>query len=261
MVSILIVDDEEPIRTLFSEILTELYTCRFAKTVEEAMERLKAESYDVVITDISMPGMSGLELLGHIRQTQPDTPVIVMSGINDEEHAMGLIKMGAFYYLMKPFKISEAEVMVKHAVNYRHELRSRRAEEAQPEVSPAEMESEAELMILERQWTEAYRTRNVAALDGIWADDFVFKSSFSGIQQKDQALSMMMNQVVFEIFISFDVRGSVFGETAATTGRAVVKGEYDGQDISGEYRYTRTYARRLGGWQAISTHLIRVDEV
>lgn len=261
MGSILIVDDEEPIRLLFSEILTGLYTCRFARTVEEAIKHLETESYDVVITDISMPGMSGLELLGHIRQTQPDTPVIVMSGINDEEHAIGLIKMGAFYYLMKPFNVSEAEVTVKHAVNYRHELRSRRAEEARPEVSSTEMEAEAELMVLERQWTEAYRTRNVAALDGIWADDFVFKSSFSGIRQKDQALSMMLNQVTFEIFVSFDVRGSVFGQTAATTGRAVVKGKYEGQDISGEYRYTRTYAKRRGGWQAISTHLIRVDQI
>jgi CheY-like chemotaxis protein len=261
MASILVVDDEESIRALFSDTLSDHFTCHLARTVEEAIEHLKANSYDVVVTDISMPGMSGLELLGHIRQSQPDTPVIVMSGINDEGHATGLIKMGAFYYLMKPFIISEVEEIITHAVSYSQGLRARRVTEAQPEAPTTGMDSDEELMVLERQWAEAYRNRNVAALDRIWAEDFVLASTFGGTRHKDEALSMIMSQLAFEFFVTFDVRGNIFDDTAVTTGRAIAKGSHNGQDISGEYRYTNTFAKRRGVWQAISSHLSRIEQI
>ena len=63
--------------------------------------------YDVVITDISTPGLSGIELMAHIQQRQPDTPVIIISGIDYQQHSAELIKMGAFDYFVKPFQIGE----------------------------------------------------------------------------------------------------------------------------------------------------------
>lgn len=261
MSSILIVDDEETIRQTISDVLSDHYVCVTAATVEEALEHLQATHYEVVITDISMPGVSGLELLGHIRQTQPDTPVIVMSGISDEEHALGLIKMGAFYYLMKPFNISYVAEMVKQAIKYHRELKVRRVTAAQHEVVATGLGAEAELMVLERQWTEAYRNRNVAMLDRIWAADFALMCSFDTIKHKEQALAMVMNEMTYEYFVTFDTHGNIFGDTAVATGRAMLKGEYKGEDISGEYRYTNTYAKRGGVWQAISSHLTRVEQI
>lgn len=122
MALILVVDDDETIREALYEFLSEKYECRTAETAEEALARLEADTYDLVLTDISMPGLSGLELLGHSRQKYPDTPVIIISGITDKAHAEGLIKIGAFDYLLKPFRLETVGESVKKALNYRQHL-------------------------------------------------------------------------------------------------------------------------------------------
>ncbi len=124
MARVLVVDDDETIRDTLYELLSESYVCLTAETAEKALARLGADEYDVVLTDISMPGLSGLELLGQVRQTFPDTPVIIISGISDQEHAQGLIKLGAFDYLLKPFSLESVEKSVKRAVEYRKRLTS-----------------------------------------------------------------------------------------------------------------------------------------
>ena len=122
MLKVLVVDDDEIIRDTLYELLSEAYFCQTAETAEKALARLEADTYDVVLTDISMPGLSGLELLGHVRQKYPDTPVIIMSGIGDQDHAQGLIRLGAFDYLLKPFKLEVVEKSVKRAGEYRRRL-------------------------------------------------------------------------------------------------------------------------------------------
>ncbi len=122
MTRILIVDDDEAIRDTLYGLLSEQYACQTAETAEKALARLQTDPYDVVLTDISMPGLSGLELLGHIRQLYSDTPVIMISGIGDREHAEGLIKLGAFDFLLKPFSLEVVEKSVLRAVEYRLRL-------------------------------------------------------------------------------------------------------------------------------------------
>lgn len=122
MAQILIVDDDETIRDTLYELISENYICQTAETAEMALARLEADVYDVVLTDISMPGLSGLELLGHVLQKYPKTPVIIISGISDQEHAQGLIKLGAFDYLLKPFRLEAVEKSVKRAVEYRRKV-------------------------------------------------------------------------------------------------------------------------------------------
>jgi two-component system response regulator PilR (NtrC family) len=122
MPRVLVVDDDDTIRDTLYELLAEEYVCQTAETAEKAFARLEADAYDVVLTDISMPGLSGLELLGHIRQKFPDTPVIIISGIGDQEHAQGLIKLGAFDFLLKPFSLEVVEKSVKRALEYRRHL-------------------------------------------------------------------------------------------------------------------------------------------
>jgi DNA-binding NtrC family response regulator len=129
MPRVLLVDDDETIRDTLYELLSANYVCQTAETAEKAFARLEADQYDVVLTDISMPGLSGLELLGHVRQKFPNTPVIIVSGIGDQEHAQGLIKLGAFDFLLKPFSLDGVEKSVRRAVEYR----KRQAEEDRSE--------------------------------------------------------------------------------------------------------------------------------
>jgi two-component system, NtrC family, response regulator PilR len=122
MASLLIVDDDELIRDALYELLSEEHLCHTAETADKAVEWLNTESYDVILTDISMPGMNGVEFLGHARQLQPDTPVLIISGIRDVAYTQGLLKMGAFDYLFKPFRLEEVEDKVSRAIDYHRQL-------------------------------------------------------------------------------------------------------------------------------------------
>jgi two-component system response regulator PilR (NtrC family) len=122
MSQILVVDNDENIRDTLYELLSEEHDCQTAQTAEQALARLEVSSYDLVLTDISMPGLSGLELLGHVRQKYPDTPVIIISGISDEEHAQGLIRLGTFEFLLKPFRLEVVEKSVRRALDRRRHL-------------------------------------------------------------------------------------------------------------------------------------------
>src|SRR5438270_238565 len=95
MAAILIVDDDDAVRDVLYDLFNEEHLCHAASSAEQALAFIREQPYDVVLTDISMPGLSGVELLGHLRQSQPDTPVIVITGINDRTHADGLMRLGA----------------------------------------------------------------------------------------------------------------------------------------------------------------------
>ena len=125
MADILIVDDDEVIRDTLYELLSEQYACSTVDTADQALAKLKAGTFDLVLTDISMPGLSGLELLGRVLEQCPTTPVIIISGITDQDHAQALIKLGAFDYLLKPFRLEVVEKSVKRALEYRRKLRER----------------------------------------------------------------------------------------------------------------------------------------
>ena len=122
MAAVLIVDDDDFIRDTLYDLFSEEHLCHAAETAEKALEYLAVENYDIVLTDISMPGLSGLELLGHVLQRQPGTPVIIISGISDQAHAEGLIKLGAFDYLLKPFRLEVVEQSVARAIEQRRKL-------------------------------------------------------------------------------------------------------------------------------------------
>ena len=121
MAEILIVDDDDVIRDTLYELLSTDYDCEAASTAEQALSKLEQETFDVVVTDTSMPGLSGVELLSWVLKHHPKTPVIIVSGISDQEHAERLLKLGAFDYLLKPFRLEVVETSVKRAVEYRRE--------------------------------------------------------------------------------------------------------------------------------------------
>ena len=119
MAEILVVDDDDIIRDTLCELLSSDYECREANTAEEALRKLAAQPFDVVLTDISMPGLSGSELLTRVLSLYPETRVIIVSGHGDQEQAQSLINRGAFDYLVKPFRLEVVEESVRRALKQR----------------------------------------------------------------------------------------------------------------------------------------------
>jgi len=104
-ISILVVDDEESIRSVISQVLHEEgYEVTEAASGEEALELFEKEPFHLVITDIMMQEMSGIELLERIRQIHPDTQVIIITSNASLDSAIAAIRSGAYDYLLKPFE-------------------------------------------------------------------------------------------------------------------------------------------------------------
>ena len=111
----LIVDDEETLTySLYQSFIISQrdYEVVTAATGEEAAEKLSDMKFDLVITDIKMPGMDGLELLSLIKSKYPATDVIVMTAYGSEEKKEEALKKGARFYIEKPFEIKEIKQLV-----------------------------------------------------------------------------------------------------------------------------------------------------
>lgn len=119
MAEILVVDDDDVIRETLCELLSQDYLCHAADTAEAALAKLEAQSFDLVLTDVSMPGLSGLDLLNRVVERYPGMPVIIISGLSDQEHAQSLMSRGAFDYLLKPFRLEVVEDSVRRAIEQR----------------------------------------------------------------------------------------------------------------------------------------------
>ena len=137
MATLLIVDDDSLIRDTLHELFSENHECHTADRAEQALAYLEVETYDVVLTDIAMPELSGRELLKQIQAKHPATPVIVISGLSNEGDARALMNMGAFAYFAKPFKLEDIEEAVDRAIARHHELAAQKqsadeAEDSQP---------------------------------------------------------------------------------------------------------------------------------
>jgi DNA-binding NtrC family response regulator len=122
MATILIVDDDNLIRDTLHELLSASHECHTADRAEQALAYLDIETYDAVLTDISMPGLSGRELLGYIAAKHSATPVIVISGMAEGDHASEMLAAGAFAYFAKPFQLDEIEEAVERAIARHQEL-------------------------------------------------------------------------------------------------------------------------------------------
>jgi len=114
---ILIVDDELSLRDLLSILFeAEGYQVDTAVDAMSAIEKIEKQNYDVVISDISMPGLSGLDLLKFIKRTAPNTSVLLITAYSDPNQSIEALKMGAYDYIAKPFKTDEIKLLVKNAI-------------------------------------------------------------------------------------------------------------------------------------------------
>ena len=138
MATLLIVDDDTLIRDTLHELLSPNHECHTADRAEQALAYLDIESYQAVITDISMPGLSGREILKCVQAKHPNTPVIVISGNPDGYDGEPLMKLGAFAYFTKPFRLEEIEDAVTRAIARHQELATANAEHSEPQTSDSE---------------------------------------------------------------------------------------------------------------------------
>lgn len=121
-VNILAADDEEGIRYMLDQLLSkDEYTVHLVTDGDEAVEMAEREDYDVIILDVKMPRMSGLDAMTRIRQIRPGTPVLVITAHGSISIAHQAIAAGAYDYFTKPFDITELRIVVKRAIE-RHNL-------------------------------------------------------------------------------------------------------------------------------------------
>jgi CheY-like chemotaxis protein len=114
--SILIVDDDANLLSVLKTLFAELHDVTTCSDGSEAVEICKGRHFDVVLSDIIMPGASGLEVLKQARRTDPNAIVILITGFASLETAIDAIREGAYDYITKPFKLEQLKNVVKNAL-------------------------------------------------------------------------------------------------------------------------------------------------
>ena len=122
---LLIIDDEAAVRNVLVEFLTPSYYCAAADSAAEALALLASQPFDLIVSDINMPQMSGLEMMSHIAETSPDSLIIMISGQRTIEFAIDAMRAGAFDYITKPFDLAEVKAAVDRALGHLTRTRNR----------------------------------------------------------------------------------------------------------------------------------------
>ena len=116
--SLLIVEDDAGLRGLLTEYLGDRYHCTAVVTAEEAAQLLALRAFDLILTDLLLPGASGLELCRLARARCPETGMIVMSGSTDLRHEVAAGRSGAFDYLRKPFTLLRLDGALRQSLRH-----------------------------------------------------------------------------------------------------------------------------------------------
>ena len=117
---VLIIDDEKGMRDFLSIMLKkEGYSVVVSESADKASELVGKGEFDLVITDISMPGKSGIDILKQTKASNPGTPVIMITAYASTESAIEALKLGAYDYIIKPFDVEEMKTVVGNALEKR----------------------------------------------------------------------------------------------------------------------------------------------
>ena len=122
MANILIVEDDDAVRGILLDLLSERYACDAAGTADEAFHQLEIEKYDAVLADSATPGLSSIEFIQRMQLQDLKTPVIFISGNGAGQDPQTLIDLGAFACVTKPFSLEEIEFLVARAVEAKSPL-------------------------------------------------------------------------------------------------------------------------------------------
>jgi two-component system response regulator AtoC len=120
MFHVLVIDDDEQMQFFLGEALRRQgYAVTPAKTAEEGLQALKTDSADLILLDIRLPGMSGLEAVEEILKIDPRVPIIIMTAHGTRDSAIDAIRRGAYDYFTKPFRLEEMEIVIRRAIEKR----------------------------------------------------------------------------------------------------------------------------------------------
>jgi response regulator RpfG family c-di-GMP phosphodiesterase len=145
---LLIIDDEPEVRNVLQEFLSRFYQCAAVKSAESALQLLATQSFDLIISDIALDGMSGLEMIPYVLKRAPQTVIIMMSGTQTIESAIEALRADAFDYITKPFDLRHVEVAVRRALEHHSLLEAKRLYESYLEE------------LIEKRTTELHQTLN-----------------------------------------------------------------------------------------------------
>ena len=121
MKRILVVDDEEMIRDLLKETFHRKgYEIETAENGKDAIDRLDAQRFDLLVTDLRLPDLSGMKILTESKKKSPELGVIMITGYGSIKNAVKAMKQGAFDYITKPFDLDEIEMVVDKYFQYQH---------------------------------------------------------------------------------------------------------------------------------------------
>ncbi|WP_192889724.1 nitrogen regulation protein NR(I) [Vibrio bathopelagicus] len=142
-----VVDDDSSIRWVVEKTLSSAdIKCETFADAESVLLALERETPDVLVSDIRMPGIDGIELLHQVHQRSPDLPVIIMTAHSDLDAAVNAYQKGAFEYLPKPFDIDETLTLVERAIAHSQEQKREQASEVTEETNAPEIIGEAPAM-------------------------------------------------------------------------------------------------------------------
>jgi len=152
--AILIIDDDEQIRLLFVRLLTARNDCTAVESAESALALLDKKKFDLIISDINMSGISGLELVPSILQKDSDAVVIMVSGQQTIDYAIEAMRAGAFDYITKPVNIDHIVAAVRRALSHRALLKDKRQYENHLEELVQERTAELEYLAYHDRLTD-----------------------------------------------------------------------------------------------------------
>jgi len=162
---ILIVDDEEAVRNLFAVYLEETYTCETAADAHEALDMMAREPFALVLSDMQMPGLGGIELLRKIVEHYPETAVIMISGVDRTQRVIDAIRVGASDYLIKPCELDVLALSIERALERRMLLRNARRYKRDLEMRNAELaQQKAELVRLQAQMVQSEKMASLGLM-------------------------------------------------------------------------------------------------
>ncbi len=118
--TLLVVDDDLAMREMLASLFVERgFAVDQAASADEALESLRDVEYDVVLSDIKMPGRSGIEMVGEIREMRPETPVVLMTAFGSIDSVIESMRAGAFDYITKPFETESVMITIDRAIEHR----------------------------------------------------------------------------------------------------------------------------------------------
>lgn len=194
---VLIVDDETSVRTLLSEVLQgQGYEVSVASSGEEAIDLARQKPFEIVITDMRMPGISGVEVIQHVKNINSECCVIVITAYASVESAVEAIRRGAYDYITKPFNIATMRIIVDRAAERQRLLKEARDKDKFEQLSI--LDSLTELFnkryfreVLEKEIARAKRYRLQLGLLMIDIDDFKVVNDTFGHLKGDRVLQRL----------------------------------------------------------------------